>query len=86
MRGDAESFVRGAIAGGQPAERTKFFASSEEAGAFLANLIQPGDLLLVKGSRGVKMERVVEALDSRFARAHAETTASALTGAPKERG
>ncbi len=85
VRGDAESFVRGAIAAGQPAERTKFFPSSEEAGAFLANLIQAGDLLLVKGSRGVKMERVVEALDSRFARAHAET-ASAVSGAPKERG
>jgi UDP-N-acetylmuramoyl-tripeptide--D-alanyl-D-alanine ligase len=85
VRGDAESFVRGAIAAGQPAERTKFFASSEEAGDFLANLIQAGDLLLVKGSRGVKMERVVEALDSRFARAHAET-ASAVSGAPKERG
>jgi UDP-N-acetylmuramoyl-tripeptide--D-alanyl-D-alanine ligase len=85
VRGDAESFVRGAIAAGQPAERTKFFASSEEAGDFLANLIQAGDLLLVKGSRGVKMERVVEAVDSRFARAHAET-ASAVSGAPKERG
>ena len=85
VRGAAESFVRGAIAAGQPAERTKFFASSEEAGDFLANLIQAGDLLLVKGSRGVKMERVVEALDSRFARAHAET-ASAVSGAPKERG
>jgi UDP-N-acetylmuramoyl-tripeptide--D-alanyl-D-alanine ligase len=86
VRGDAESFVRGAIAAGQPAERAKFFASSEEAGAFLANLVQPEDLLLVKGSRGVKMERVVEALDARFARAHAETTASAVSGAPKERG
>jgi hypothetical protein len=27
----------------------------------------PGDLLLVKGSRGVKMERIVEALFTRYA-------------------
>jgi hypothetical protein len=33
----------------------------------------------------VKMERIVEALDSRFARAQAEPVASALSGAPKER-
>jgi UDP-N-acetylmuramoyl-tripeptide--D-alanyl-D-alanine ligase len=85
VQGDAESLARGAVEAGHPEARTRFFATSEEAGAFLANLIQPGDLLLLKGSRGVKMERVVEALDSRFARAGAEPAASALSGAPKER-
>jgi hypothetical protein len=29
-------------------------------------MVQPGDLLLVKGSRGVKMERIVEALRERY--------------------
>jgi UDP-N-acetylmuramoyl-tripeptide--D-alanyl-D-alanine ligase len=85
VQGDAEDLVRGAIEAGHPAERAKFCASSEEAGAFLANLIEPGDVLLVKGSRGVKMERIVEALDSRFARAKSESVASAASGAPKER-
>jgi len=33
----------------------------------------------------VKMERIVEALDSRFARANSETIASTASGAPKER-
>jgi len=41
------------------------FASSEEAANFLGEFLQPGDLMLVKGSRGVKMERVVEALAER---------------------
>jgi UDP-N-acetylmuramoyl-tripeptide--D-alanyl-D-alanine ligase len=84
VQGDAESFVRGAVEGGHPAARAKFFASSGEAGAFLGNLMERGDVLLVKGSRGVKMERVVEALDARFARAQDEPAASVAGGTPKE--
>lgn len=86
VQGDAESLVRGAVEAGQPIARAKFFGSSEEAGAFLKNLIEPGDVVLVKGSRGVKMERVVEALDARFARAQAGAVASVVSTAPKERG
>jgi len=84
VQGDAESFVQGAIAAGHPSARAKFFASSAEAGAFVGDLMQRGDLLLVKGSRGVKMERIVEALDARFARANAEPTPVAH-GTAKER-
>jgi UDP-N-acetylmuramoyl-tripeptide--D-alanyl-D-alanine ligase len=85
VQGDAESFVRGAVEAGQPAERTKFCATSEEAAAFVENLMKRGDVLLVKGSRGVKMERIVEALDTRFGRASAEPAASGSGRAPKER-
>jgi UDP-N-acetylmuramyl pentapeptide synthase len=28
----------------------------------ITNLVSPGDVLLVKGSRGIAMERVIEAL------------------------
>jgi UDP-N-acetylmuramoyl-tripeptide--D-alanyl-D-alanine ligase len=35
---------------------------SAEAAALLPSLVQPGDVILVKGSRGVKMERIVSAL------------------------
>ena len=85
VQGDAESFVRGAVEAGHPAGRAKFCASSSEAGEFVGNLAARGDVLLVKGSRGVKMERIVEALDSRFARAQTEPAASVGSGAPKER-
>jgi UDP-N-acetylmuramoyl-tripeptide--D-alanyl-D-alanine ligase len=67
VAGDAAEIVEGAIAAGLPRAQTKFFPSSEEAAKFLERLVAPGDLLLVKGSRGVKMECVVEALLTRYA-------------------
>jgi UDP-N-acetylmuramoyl-tripeptide--D-alanyl-D-alanine ligase len=60
--GDASQIVEGAVTAGVPRAQTKVFASSEEAAKFLADFVAPGDLLLVKGSRGVKMERIVESL------------------------
>ncbi|MGA2098015.1 MAG: UDP-N-acetylmuramoyl-tripeptide--D-alanyl-D-alanine ligase [Candidatus Acidiferrum sp.] len=65
--GDAKQIVEGAVSAGFPRAHTKFFSSSEEASNFLEELISPGDVLLVKGSRGVKMERIVEALIARYA-------------------
>ncbi len=65
VAGDGSQIVEGAVASGMPGARTKFFASSEEAAKFLSDFVVPGDLLLVKGSRGVKMERIVEALVAR---------------------
>jgi UDP-N-acetylmuramoyl-tripeptide--D-alanyl-D-alanine ligase len=85
VEGDAEVFVRGAVEAGHPAAQARFFASSAEAGEFVGNLLQRGDVVLVKGSRGVKMERIVEALDSRFARASGRPAVSAPSDAPKER-
>ena len=37
-------------------------ATSTEAADIAAGLVQAGDLVLVKGSRGIKLERVVERL------------------------
>jgi UDP-N-acetylmuramoyl-tripeptide--D-alanyl-D-alanine ligase len=67
VAGNAAQIVEGAVAAGLPRARTKFFASPLEAAEFLASLIGSGDLLLVKGSRGVKMEQIVEALITRHA-------------------
>jgi UDP-N-acetylmuramoyl-tripeptide--D-alanyl-D-alanine ligase len=71
VAGDASQIIEGAVARGFDRAKTKFFASSGEAGVFVRQFFQPGDLLLVKGSRGVKMERIVEALLS----VHAATDA-----------
>jgi UDP-N-acetylmuramoyl-tripeptide--D-alanyl-D-alanine ligase len=60
--GNAAEIIAGAAAAGIPGDRLKFFASSTDAAQFLQGELRSGDLLLVKGSRGVKMERIVEAL------------------------
>ncbi len=65
VAGDAAQIVEGAVAAGLPRAHTKFFATPLEAAEFLASLIVSGDLLLVKGSRGVKMEQIVEKLIAR---------------------
>ena len=67
VQGDASEIVVGAMAAGVPREHTRVFATPAEAAAFLVDFVKPGDLLLVKGSRSVKMERVVEAMLGRFA-------------------
>jgi UDP-N-acetylmuramoyl-tripeptide--D-alanyl-D-alanine ligase len=67
VQGQASKLASGAAEAGLPAAHVKFFANSADAAAFLCEMLQPGDLLLVKGSRGVKMERIVEALREGFA-------------------
>jgi UDP-N-acetylmuramoyl-tripeptide--D-alanyl-D-alanine ligase len=62
VEGDGAQILEGAVAAGFERARTKFFASSEEAAAIMPSFFSPGDLLLVKGSRGVKMEKIVERL------------------------
>jgi UDP-N-acetylmuramoyl-tripeptide--D-alanyl-D-alanine ligase len=47
-------------------EATRFFDSSEEAAEALAQEIREGDLVLVKGSRGVQTDEVVKVLRERF--------------------
>jgi UDP-N-acetylmuramoyl-tripeptide--D-alanyl-D-alanine ligase len=74
VQGDAAQIVEGALAAGLKKEHTKFFATPAEAAEFLAEFVKPDDLLLVKGSRSVKMERIVEALLGRFAPIDAPST------------
>jgi UDP-N-acetylmuramoyl-tripeptide--D-alanyl-D-alanine ligase len=57
VRGLAEGLVDEARKAGVAAE---FVATPEEAGAWLARETKPGDAVLLKASRGVKLERALE--------------------------
>jgi UDP-N-acetylmuramoyl-tripeptide--D-alanyl-D-alanine ligase len=85
VQGAAAELVRGAVEAGHPAERAQFFASSEDAAKFFAGFVGSGDLLLVKGSRGVRMERIVDALIARHALLGAAAEAGTASGGRKER-
>ena len=64
VRGLAKDLVFGAKEAGL--SETEFFASSEDTGDFLASEIRTGDLILIKGSRGVRTERVIEKLLEKY--------------------
>ena len=62
----ARHIAEEAVASGMPATRAISFSSSDEAASRIAALVEEGDLILVKGSRGVKTERIVERLIAEF--------------------
>ena len=80
VQGNAVEIVNGAIEAGMSAPQAHFFDDSTAAAAFLADFVRPGDLLLVKGSRGVKMERIVEALHAKYPLADEEAAPSVSRG------
>lgn len=62
VQGDARFFLEGAAEAGLPASRTRFFSDAGEAGRFCRTVAEPGDVILVKGSRRAGLERAIEAL------------------------
>lgn len=64
VRGLAEEMTKTAKENGL--NEASFFENSEKAGEFLASEIKAGDLVLVKGSRGVRTEKVIEKLVENF--------------------
>jgi UDP-N-acetylmuramoyl-tripeptide--D-alanyl-D-alanine ligase len=61
VRGLAKALVEEASAGGVHAQ---YVETPEEAGELLAKELRPGDAVLLKASRGVKLERTLEKLQT----------------------
>ena len=65
VRGAASFIVEGAAAGGVFA---KFVHEPDEAGDWLAENLRPGDVVLLKASRGVRLEKALERLNEKLGR------------------
>jgi UDP-N-acetylmuramoyl-tripeptide--D-alanyl-D-alanine ligase len=62
IRGAARHMVEEAVCAGLSDGAAYFFEDPTEAGAFARQIARPGDALLLKGSRGVRVERALESL------------------------
>ncbi|MBV8672814.1 MAG: UDP-N-acetylmuramoyl-tripeptide--D-alanyl-D-alanine ligase [Acidobacteriaceae bacterium] len=60
VRGHASHIVEAAKKEGS--NKTLFLESPEEAGQWLREILRPGDVVLLKASRGVKLERALDVL------------------------
>jgi UDP-N-acetylmuramoyl-tripeptide--D-alanyl-D-alanine ligase len=66
VQGEARSVLEGAKEAGIEDERLEFASDSQAAGELLARTVRSGDVVLIKGSRGVKLEQVLSALRQTF--------------------
>lgn len=60
--GPAAKFIADSVFNQLPKENIMTFDSSEEAGEWLKDFVSEGDIVLVKGSRAMEMEKIVEIL------------------------
>jgi UDP-N-acetylmuramoyl-tripeptide--D-alanyl-D-alanine ligase len=63
----ARTLADAAIAGGMPTQRVAYVPTREAAADLAVQWFRPGDLVLVKGSRGIGTDLVVERLKAEYA-------------------
>lgn len=61
----AREIAAGAVQAGLPPERIRIFEEKAEATAYLQSYLSAGDVVLIKGSRGMKMEEITAFLEQR---------------------
>lgn len=62
VQGEARAMVDAAVAAGLARSAAVFFDDATAAGDFVRRTMRPGDAVLFKGSRGVRVERALERL------------------------
>ena len=60
VRPNAPQVISGAVTGGKMSTSARAFDTHEEMAAHLKRICKAGDVLLFKGSRGMRMENVLE--------------------------
>jgi len=63
----ASQLAAAAIDAGMPEPAVSYVETSDAAAGIALRLVRPGDLVLVKGSRGIGTDIVVERLKEEFA-------------------
>lgn len=86
MQGNSAELVLAAIEAGHPKEQARFFENSGEAAKFASGFIERGDLLLLKGSRGVRMEKILEAIEADHKRSASKSTGERVEARQKVKG
>ncbi len=66
VQGQAREILEGALEGGMDRSRLKFARDAVQAGDLLARALKKGDIVLIKGSRGVKLEQTLNTLRAAF--------------------
>src|SRR5262249_56485450 len=63
----ARALADAAVAAGMPAGGVTYIESSDQAAPRIAGALRAGDLVLVKGSRGIRTDLVVDRIVAEFA-------------------
>ena len=66
VQGQAKEIAEGAAESGMERSRLHFVRDAAEAGDLLVRMVKEGDVVLIKGSRGVKLEQALNALRAAF--------------------
>ena len=66
VQGEAQALASAARLAGMSAEQVFYYPTPVEAGKKLCEILAPGDLVLMKGSRGVKMDLALDCLRQKF--------------------
>jgi UDP-N-acetylmuramoyl-tripeptide--D-alanyl-D-alanine ligase len=86
VQGHAAELVQAAIEAGHPKDRARFFENAGEAAKFISGFIEGSDLLLLKGSRGVRMEKILEAIESAHKRIASKSSEERVEAEQKVKG